>query len=429
MRRAPAGPTVYPRDFEHQGLLAFASLGSLYVLDGSNGALRQVGHLRSGAEEPSFSHDGRWLAYIAAGKEARVYGGVEEAPYAPAPGPLVISASDGTAAHVVAEVGRVDEAAWAPRTDELLVVSSPGGIYDGSTLWAVSARGNVRKLVSEDNIYGAVWSPDGSQVAVAFGGKAPVSSFALEVLPANGGRPTVWAHHSAAALQWLVPLGWWEGRGIVAWAGGNGTVPSGEGTLSGAELVVVEGPGSRLRHLGTTPARDLVTAAVSPTGWLAFEDLGPNSWGRTPWAKGQVMTCAPRRGHCDPVSEPPGATAIDPTWSRDGRWLAYVQATASASASSFPAAVRAWYASGHLYLARAGATKPITVPGSQGATAPQWSPKGAQALLYVARDSLYLVPKVGARPLRIAGPLLHVKQWASTYYGQVDWRYMFAWGA
>jgi hypothetical protein len=103
---------VYSRAFEHQGLLAFASLGSLYVLDGSNGALRQAGHLRSGVEEPSFSHDGRWLAYIAAGKEARVYGGVEEAPYAPAPGPLVISASDGTAAHVVAEVGRVDEAAW-----------------------------------------------------------------------------------------------------------------------------------------------------------------------------------------------------------------------------------------------------------------------------------------------------------------------------
>ena len=199
------------------------------MLDGSNGALRQVGHLRSGAEEPSFSHDGRWLAYIAAGKEAPVYGGVEEAPYAPAPGPLVISASDGAAARVVAKVGQVDEATWGPRTDQLLVVSSPGGIYDGSTVWAVSPSGNVRKLVSEDNIYRAVWSPDGSQVAVAFGGKAPVSSYTLEVLPANGGRPTVWAHHSTAAVQWLVPLGWWEGRGIVAWAGGNGTVPGGGG--------------------------------------------------------------------------------------------------------------------------------------------------------------------------------------------------------
>ena len=190
--------------------------------------------------------------------------------------------------------------------------------------------------------------------------------------------------------------------------------------------MVTEGP--RLRRLGTTPASGLVTVALSPTGWLAFEALGPNSWGRTPWARGQVMACAPTGGHCAAVSEPPGATAIDPTWSRDGRWLAYVQAAASSSPSSFSAAVRAWYASGHLYLARTGTTKPIAVPGSQGATAPQWSPKGVQALLYVARDSLYLVPKVGAEPLQIAGPLLPAKEWASTYYGQVDWRYMFAWG-
>lgn len=62
-------PTVDARAFAHQGLLAFASGGSLYVLDGGTGALRQVGHLRTGAEGPSFSQDGRWLAYIAVGKK------------------------------------------------------------------------------------------------------------------------------------------------------------------------------------------------------------------------------------------------------------------------------------------------------------------------------------------------------------------------
>lgn len=426
--RVSGGPTVHPRAFEHQGLLAFASLGSLYVLDGSTGALRQVGHLRSGAEEPSFSHDGRWLAYIAAGKEAPFYGLGQEAPYAPEPRRLVISASDGSSARVVAKVGQVEEAAWSPRADELLVVSTSGYTYDGSSVWLVSSTGAVRRLAPEGNVYGAVWSPDGSRVAVAFGGsKDPVRSLALEAFPVAGGRPTTWARGNGSGVQWLVPLGWWERQGIAAWVGGNGTVASGEGTLSGAKLVVIKGPGSPLRHLGRTPAIGLVPVAGSSTGWLAFEDLGPNSWGRTPWTKGHVVTCAPEAGSCAPVLLPSGATALDPSWSPDGHWLAYIQAPASSSPSFMPAAVRAWYASERLYLLRAGATEPVAVAGSEGATAPQWSPKGAQALLYVARDFLYLVPKVGAPPLKIAGPLLPARQWASTYYGEVDWRYMFAW--
>jgi WD40 repeat protein len=422
------GPTVDPRAFEHQGLLAFASNGGLYLLDGASGALRQVGHLRSGAESPSFSHDGRWLAYIAAGKETSVYGGGEEAPYAPAPGPLVIASSDGASAHVVGKVGQVEEVAWSPSTDELMVVSSAGYTLDGSAVWLVSPDGKARRLVSEANIYGAVWSPDGQQVAVALGGNAPANSPSLLVFPAKGGRPTVWARTNGAKLQWLVPLGWWERQGIAAWAGGNGTAPSGEGTLSGAELVLVRRPRGRLLNLGRTPAIGLVPVAGSSTGWLAFDDLRADSWGRTPWSKGQIETCTPTTDRCHALPEAAGATAVDPAWKPDGHALAYVQAEASSVPSSYPGAVRAWYGSGRLYVLQAGSRKPAEVAGSQGATAPQWSPKGTGALVYVARDSLFLVRKVGAPPIRIAGPLLPSQQWASTYYGQVDWRYMFAWG-
>ncbi|MGH9107815.1 MAG: hypothetical protein ACRDZX_18680, partial [Acidimicrobiales bacterium] len=373
----PGGwPTVDARAFAHQGLLAFASGGSLYVLDGRTEALRQVGRLRTGAEEPSFSHDGRWLAYIAAGKESSVYGGVEEAPYAPEPGPLVISYSDGSHVRTVRKVGEVEEAVWSPVADQLLVVSSAGYAYDGAALWVVSADGSVRRLVAEDNIYGAVWSPDGGQAAVAFGGSIPVRSLTLETYPAGGGRPTVWDDRYTGGVQWLVPLGWWKGQGIAAWSGGGGTAASGEGTLSGAELALINRPGALPRDLGTTPAVDLVPAAGSSTARLAFEKLLANSWGRTPWAKGQIEICAPRADRCSLVPEPRRATALGPTWSPDGRTLAFVEAAASSSPSFFPSAVKAWYASERLYLLGAGGPKAVEVPGSQGATAPLWSPRG-----------------------------------------------------
>lgn len=90
-------PVVDARAFSHEGLLAFTSGRKLYVLDGNNGSLRQVGTARTGAEEPTFSRDGKWLAYIAAGGETTTGAG-EEAPFAPFTGPVVISLADGSAA-------------------------------------------------------------------------------------------------------------------------------------------------------------------------------------------------------------------------------------------------------------------------------------------------------------------------------------------
>ena len=91
-------PSVDTRAFAHEGLLAFASGGALYVLDGTKGTLREVGLERSGAEEPSFSHDGRFLAHIAAGRVTSITDFGPQAPFAPVPGPLVLARANGSAA-------------------------------------------------------------------------------------------------------------------------------------------------------------------------------------------------------------------------------------------------------------------------------------------------------------------------------------------
>jgi len=415
---------VNVRAFAHEGLLAFASDGALYVLDGATGSLRQVGRSSSGAEEPSFSHDGRWLAYVAAGAEAPVADLGEQAPFAPVSGPLVLADANGSSAHRVGTVGQVSEAVWSPTADLLLVVS--GAPYYGGAVWVVSPDGSAWKLLSSHPIYGAVWSPDGRQIAFAVG-NGHASATTLETVPVAGGRAALWLRSSGADAQWLVPLGWWKDQGIGVWAGGLGSVPDGEGTIDGAALDLATAPGAPLRPLGRTPPVALVPAASSRTGWLAIDEPWlTTGFGRTPWSAKAIETCGPGAVRCSTVSEAANVAAYDPVWSPDGRTLAFVEAPASNTPSFFKSFVRSWYASGRLFLLEVGSTRPVPVPHTLGATAPAWSASGA-GLLYVANDALYLVRRLGATPVRIAAPLLPAKQWTSTYYGGIDWRFQFSW--
>ncbi len=421
-QRPSNAPFVDERAFAGKGLLAFASDGALYLLDGSTGALRQVGHLTSGAEDPTFSPDGRYLAYIAAGAETDAVGG-PQAPSMLDPGPLVVADATGTGARRITAAGDVSAAAWSPTADALLVVS--GSPYDGTSAWLVSTNGTVRKLVAGSPVYGAVWSPDGRDVAVAVGGGTSVRS-TLEAIPLNGGAPAVWARASGQDGQWMVPIGWWKDQGIGVWVGGNGSVPSGAGSLDGARLAIVARPGGTPRDVGHTPPQALVPAAASSSGWLAVDLEAASSFGRTPWTKKSIVTCAPGSSRCVTLQEPANLTALDPAWSADGSTLAFVGATASDVPSFAPAFVEHWYASAQLLEVTAGSTTPTTVVGTGGASAPVWSSTG-DGLLYVRDDALYLVPRPGAAPQRIAGPLLPTSEWTSTSFGGIDWRFLFAW--
>jgi hypothetical protein len=421
-RTTAASPVVDARAFSHEGLLAFTSGRKLYVLDGNNGSLRQVGTARTGAEEPTFSRDGKWLAYIAAGGETTTGAG-EEAPFAPFTGPVVISLANGSAARRITGIGSISSLEWSPAGDRLLVVSGPVPYY-GTAVWLVSPTGQKRRLYSGESVFGALWSPNGSQVAIAIQrphGEGPTT---LETLPASGGTARVWSRPLAASEQWLIPIGWWTNQGIGLWAGGNGTTPAGDGSLDGATLMLAPSPGAPLRSLGHTPPVAMTPVASSKPGWLAIDSGGD----RVAWAQKSIETCAPGAGRCSTVPAPSGTTSFDPTWSRDGTRLAFVEAPTSAYPSFSANKVRSWYAAGRLEVLSAGTSQAIQVPHTLGASAPQWSPSG-YSLLYVANDALYLVRKAGDMPIRIAGPLLPTNQWTSTYYGGIDWRFMFAWTA
>ena len=70
-------PFVNVNAFRHQGELAFISRGTLWVLDGTAGSLRNVTATTVDSQStpvvpgsPTFSHDGRWLAFLATPQSA-----------------------------------------------------------------------------------------------------------------------------------------------------------------------------------------------------------------------------------------------------------------------------------------------------------------------------------------------------------------------
>jgi Tol biopolymer transport system component len=117
--------------------------------------------------------------------------------------------------------------------------------------------------------------------------------------------------------------------------------------------------------------------------------------------------------------------SFDPAYSPDGKALAFVEAPSSGAVRIGQATVQRWYATHTLWVARAGSRAPSRVDGTDGASTPTWSARG-RGLLYVADDSLWLLPTLASRPERIASPLFTPGDWSS-FYGEVQWSDQFAW--
>ena len=218
VRETAASPFVNVRAFSGEGELAFISRGSLWVLDGAAGSLRKVAptryttraegnvdfggipaHTALTPNAPTFSHDGRWLAYVV--------------PHAAGDGAfsqLWIAHGDGTAAHLVRGVAVDQLVGWSPTADVLAVVTDArtAPIYDPATatkmrfhrsavVQLVTPRGAGRRLLelpagAKGQIYDAVWSPDGHAVAVATYEGFPSPLTTIRAYPIAGGAPTTW---------------------------------------------------------------------------------------------------------------------------------------------------------------------------------------------------------------------------------------------
>ena len=408
-------PSVNVAAFAGHGELAFVSRGTLWVLDGTTRTLRRVATPGMTPSNPVYSPDGRWLAFV--GTRGNPAAGTGS--YA-----LWLAAGDGTGAHqigplAVPGIGAGQVINWSPAADVLAVTTA-------NAVRLVTPAGPTRTLVRTRWIYSAAWSPDGSSLAVA-AQRWPTAT-TLASYPLAGGRPTVWLRLNARrgvldGMREIIldPAGWWPRQGIGFWVFGDGMVHNNDQT----PLNLIPAPGARPRLLGTTLS-DATTDAVAAarTGWLALVTNSPQALGRLIWQGKHIRVCAPAAGACTTVPSPPGTVTLDPAWSPGGATLAFVRAPASARPGFPQPIVARWYDAHQLWLYHP-VTRSLRRLHAPGATDPAWSPDGKN-LLYVARDGIWLLPRLGGAPARIAAPLFQPGNWPA-YYGQVSWLAQFAW--
>jgi WD40-like Beta Propeller Repeat len=424
--RVPGGPTVNIAPFAGYGRLAFISGAELWVLDGEKHSLRQIA-IATGSypSQPLFSSDGRWLAFV------RGTTPPSQTPGAGAQiGQLWLARGDGSDAHPVRGLAHAIPIGWSSATDELAVIAGPIStrvpFESLTTVRVVTPTGGDRLRVRARGVQSAAWSPDGRSLAVAT--EDGHQHFTVASYGADGGPRQVWGRfgprtHLNGMTQIVVDVaGWWRGLGVGIWVYGNGMVHNNDAT----PLDLISARAAAPRYLvsalsdGTTR---VIAAGRGKIAVVADVSHGVNG-GRVVWDAKQVEICT--RVGCSPVRTAKRRVTLDPAWSANGRFLAYVQAPDRTSGPWSQAVVGSWYAEHQLRVldTRAGVTRKLGFAG--GATVPIWSPDG-RSLLFVDKDAIWLLPRLDSEPVEIARPLF--KGTWPNYYGQMAWSAQFAWWA
>lgn len=392
-------PIVDRRAFGHHGDVAFISRGTLWDLDGTTGKLTKVAGAKDHPSDPQIAPNGRWLSYAL--KSSEVW----------------VARANGASPHLVGMGGPIR---WLSH-DKLAI---------GSVMWDVSNTGVPRRvgMLPRDLV---AWNQEGNRFA--FESSSLVISYArrsvgadrLEISGSLRGKRVTWYSATVSFSRSLGAQGNFIDMVMV--------LPDQEGVLFTLDpymsaSVAADGLGLyELRSAGGTPARLGVTVGntvtIGPQGSFSFT----SGAGRYAWSHKTVVICAARVGGCARVPSPKGKLSLDPEWSTSAGTLAFIEAMPMAVASFSQRVLERWYSSHTLWVLRSGARSASEVPGTQGASAPVWAADG-KSLMYVADDSLWLLPSLSGRPVRIESPLFDINAWPS-YYGQISWSSQFAWSS
>lgn len=200
-RSAPSGtspaPLVGVAAFRGQGQLAFLWSGRSYLLDGDRGALHALPG--TAATAPTWSADGRWLAYLASN------GGTTGSA-------LWVVRKDGGNAHTIAGLPAAAHSyAWSSRGHTLDVTLDK---RTAANLWFADPTGQAGPHPVASRV--GLLSPDGATLAFTalLSYKDPTQrSEVLYTVPVSGGRPV---RRLTARYSGIILLGWWpDGKGLL----------------------------------------------------------------------------------------------------------------------------------------------------------------------------------------------------------------------
>lgn len=391
--------------FKNMGDLAFVWQGLLYVLDGKTGEVKQLTNFGN-AQHPIWSHDGQWIAFIAKNTPNENNG------------QLWLVRRDGQQAHKVqglAEVTNARNISWSP-TANVLGVSNQDG------LWLVPADGEphlqVKGLISFGD---AGWSPDGKAIAYSvtlpFDKDHPeIRADALYTVNLSTGQVVKQTTASGAGIQ---VAGWWpSGEGVFYWLN----------SLHSASLAADGMPLWSLRFGDAEPT--LLSTGLAHPGWQALSPQGQllmvTGGGRTIW-RGKSLTITDPGTGSSTLPNPDGFVTLDPSYSPDGRRIAFVAAKDLGNVLGFsnPDELVDWVATRTLWIENAdGSDAHSLKTAGTGIYQPVWSKDGSR-ILYVQNNSLWTIGANGDNPEKILGPFPDWKDQFG-YYGYI-WHDEFAW--
>jgi TolB protein len=427
-------PIVNANAFSGHGELAFVSDRELYVLDGATGGLRQVTAGSPTPSNPSFSHDGRWLAFLRVAPNSNGGGGT-----------LWIARGDGADAHKIARVppaypvpnSGAPVYSWSPSVDELVVTTGPvsGGPLVPRDVWIVRAAGRAHRLLGRGYASGAIWSPNGHEVAVIWGAKG-LADQVIETLRPTGGTPTVW-FGTDGRMYYLA--GWAQRFGILVWDDRGNGGPSVENY--GLPLDAMSHPRRPLAPLVTAPLFQPPALAIGPHGELAVVAIEPEKSDsafegeKFVWFDKTIESCSPANDSCRALSDQPSSVSLNPAISPADGALSFVKAPQSDegivpiySPLQTGTEIAGWYAAHSLWLLSPGSSTPTEISGTAGAADPIWSSRGT-GIVFVKNQALWMTAAGGGEPVEVASSLdFPATSSSGTYlFGYVDWASQFAW--
>jgi len=325
--------------------IVFHYAGDLWIVGREGGPARRLTAGPGQETNPSFSPDGRWVAFTGE------YDGNTDVFLAPASG--------GVPKRLTWHPAPDEAAGWTPDGRRVLFRSSRHSYSRFRRLFTLPADGvfpeELPLVMAEEGSF----SPDGTRIAYV-----PLARAFRTWKRYRGGRTTaIWiARLADSEILDQVPrensndfCPMWIGRRIYFLSDRNGpTTLFSYDTVSRRLVQVLPNDGFDLKHAAAGPdaivyeqfgsiflldltthrprrvpitlqgdlpevrprlepvARDIRAAAVSPSGARALFE-----------ARGEIFTVPAEKGDCRNLTASPGAAERDPAWSPDGRWIAY----------------------------------------------------------------------------------------------------------
>jgi Tol biopolymer transport system component len=418
------------------GTLTWVEAGSLWTREVPDGSAMKVVS-EDGLHSPRFSSSGRWLAYRSRRNK------------------LSVVRSDGQSGASLDG----EDAVWFPRDDRLAVTSHG----DVSVFAPESGWKSPAAVVKGAGL--PVFGPDGERFVFAWhvekDGAPAAGQLCLASVSAPKRKPEVLVSNSGS----LRLYGWThDGKSILYWCADDWSASIWNDGV-GLYLVPVEGGSARKLGVSTLVHDDIVDLAPKSAGNQLAVTSGD---GRATWAEKRIAVVDLETGSSHNVTREDIA-AICPTWSPDGRRIAYVAAPDAEVAyrkSMAGANIRIMRGDGtvetrvvtpdmkvapgggepaHVFLHQrkiwlvdasgTGQPRQLTSDSRYRDEEPLWSPDGGHILFgrmdYEGQTSLWLMESSGSGPvevcrLQISDALGNENSWFG-FYGYTDWRDAFDW--